>query len=209
MIRSLHLTLAVSCSFFLLGGCQSVTTRTTEPHVAQSWQQQQDFLAPLAYWNIQAKLGIKTDKESHSTLLDWQQQQNQYAIRVTTPIGTSIAQIDNDGETVTLLLSKDEKYQSASLDDLLWNQLGWTLPADHLFYWIRGLPAPGNIESVNVDTQFRLAKLNQSGWSITYTDYLLADGYQLPRKMTLIHADLKLTLLISQWQISDSTIASP
>jgi outer membrane lipoprotein LolB len=161
------------------------------------------MLSPLVYWAISGKLGIKTEQESHSTLLNWNQQDDRYHIYVTTPIGTSVAQINNDGHAVELVLSKTEKYQSNSLDELLWKQLGWSLPADHLFYWVRGLPAPAAVDSYQVDAQFHLIKLTQSGWSISYTDYMNVRGYALPKKMVITHPDLKLTLLISEWRISD------
>lgn len=193
-----------------LGACQTIKpTDQSTPRTVHSWQEQQTILSPLVYWNINGKLGIKTEKESHSTLLNWEQQKNQYAIQVSSPLGTSVAHISSDGNTVTLALSNADTYQSTSLDELLWNQLGWILPADHLFYWVRGLPAPTTIDAYQTDAQYRLMQLTQSGWSVTYMDYMNVDGIALPKKMILTNPDLKLTLLINEWRISDSKLSTP
>lgn len=208
-MRSLSFITVLSvCSLMLLSACQSVPTEQTTPRMVHSWEEQQNILAPLIYWKINGKLGIKTQEESHSTLINWSQQDNQYAIQVSTPLGTSVAHISGDGRTVALALSKTENYHSTSLDELLWDQLGWALPAEHLFYWVRGLPAPASINHYEVDAQYRLTTLTQSGWSVAYLDYTLANGYTLPKKMTLTHPDLKLTLIINEWRISDSTLSA-
>lgn len=196
--------------FFLimLNGCQTTThTDQIASHTATSWKDQQKILTPLVYWNINGKLGIKTEKESHSTLLNWNQTEDRYTIQVSSPLGTSVAHIDSDGHTVQLALSKTENYTSDSLDELLWKQLGWVLPADHLFYWVRGLPAPTSVDHFQVDAQYRLTQLEQSGWSITYMDYMNVNGYALPKKMVLTNPDLKLTLLINEWRVSDSPLS--
>lgn len=198
-----------SLALIVISACTvTPTTDTTTPKIASSWKEQQQLLSPLIYWNIAGKLGIKTKDESHSTLMNWQQQKDRYAIAVTSPIGTSVAHIDSNGRTVTLTLSEDEIYTADSLDELLWNQLGWILPADQLFYWIRGLPAPTTIDHQQLNAQYQLTQLEQSGWAIQYLDYMNANGYNLPKKMVLTNPQLKLTLFISEWRIGKTTLPS-
>lgn len=193
----------------IISGCTITPINNTAPTIAQSWEEQQQTLAPLIYWNIAGKLGIKTKDESHSTLMNWQQQADQYAIAITSPIGTSVAHIDGNAQSVQLKLRDNKIHTADSLDELLWNQLGWTLPADQLFYWVRGLPAPTAIDSQQLNAQHQLTQLEQSGWSIQYIDYMNADGYNLPKKMVLSNTQLKLTLFISEWRIAESALPSP
>jgi outer membrane lipoprotein LolB len=196
-------------TLMILNGCQLTPPADTTPTIAHSWEEQQHNLSPLIYWNIAGKLGIKTKDESHSTLINWQQQKDRYAIAITSPLGTSVAHIDSNGRTVTLTLSEDEIYKANSLDDLLWNQLGWWLPADHLFYWIRGLPAPTVIDHQQLNEQHQLVQLKQSGWKIDYLDYMTADGFSLPKKIVLENPELKLTLFISEWHIAKTALTPP
>jgi len=201
VICSLTLVIVSACTV-------TPTTDTTSRKIARSWEEQQQLLSPLIYWNIAGKLGIKTKDDSHSTLINWQQQQNRYAIAVTSPLGTSVAHIDSNGRTVKLTLSEDEIYTADSLDELLWNQLGWILPADQLFYWVRGLPAPTTIDHQQLNTQHQLTQLKQSGWTIQYLDYMNANGYSVPKKMVLTNPQLKLTLFISEWRIAKTALPS-
>jgi len=189
-----------------VAGCAVKPIANTTPKIISSWEDQQKNLAPLIYWDITGKLGIKTKDETHSTFMNWQQQANQYTITITSPIGTSVAQIDSNGHAVQLKLSDHKIYSADSLDELLWNQLGWILPADQLFYWIRGLPAPSTIDHQQLNTQHQLVQLEQSGWAIAYLDYMNADGYSLPKKIVLANPEMKLTLFISEWRIAESAL---
>ena len=80
------------------------------------------------------------------------------------------------------------------------SQLGWQLPVSHLLYWVRGLPAPDSRSRIALDPNGRLASLQQDGWDVQYLGYTEEDGYTLPNRIKLAGRDLKITLVVKDWQ---------
>ena len=68
-------------------------------------------------------------------------------------------------------------------------------------YWVRGMPVPGVAEQAARDEQGRLARLDQSGWTITYNRYQPGAGAALPAKLQLVHEDISVRLVIDHWQL--------
>lgn len=87
-------------------------------------------------------------------------------------------------------------------ETLLQNYLGWQVPVSGLHYWIRGLPSPQTIvQTMLLDEQSRLSELTQAGWRVSYKRYQTHKGLQLPAKMELLNASLKVKLVIRQWEL--------
>ena len=70
----------------------------------------------------------------------------------------------------------------------------------HLFWWIRGLPAPDSQSHLTLDSDSRLNRLEQDGWQIEYLSYIEQDGFTLPERIKLHGHDLQVTLVIKDWQ---------
>jgi outer membrane lipoprotein LolB len=70
----------------------------------------------------------------------------------------------------------------------------------HLVWWVRGLPAPESKSTLNIDSNGRLATLQQDGWSLEYLSYTEQNGYSLPERIKLHGQDLDVTLVIKDWQ---------
>jgi outer membrane lipoprotein LolB len=101
---------------------------------------------------------------------------------------------------VTLEVAGQGRYEAASPEELLEQQMGWRLPVSHLLWWIRGLPAPDSKSRLTLDGDSRLAKLQQDGWDVEYTRYSEQDGYWLPERLKLHGQDLDVTLVVKSWQ---------
>ncbi len=68
-------------------------------------------------------------------------------------------------------------------------------------HWIKGMPAatPPYGEMV-VGPDGRLQRLEQSGWTLTYSDYRRHDEWILPGKIRGTNGDVGFTLVIGRWQ---------
>ena len=101
---------------------------------------------------------------------------------------------------VSLDAANQGQFQAESAEALLQQQLGWSLPVAHLFWWIRGLPAEDSKSSLTLDSESRLANLTQDDWQVEYLSYVEQNGYWLPERMKLHGANLDITLVIKDWQ---------
>ncbi len=62
------------------------------------------------------------------------------------------------------------------------------------------LPAPDSPRQLTLDDNGRLARMTQDGWEVEYLSYLQQDGYALPERIRLEGQDLRVTLVIKDWQ---------
>ena len=60
-------------------------------------------------------------------------------------------------------------------------------------------PLPGHPAQESLDSQQRLATLEQDGWQILYTDYMSVGGEWLPSKLTLQRQGVRLRLVVDGW----------
>ena len=70
-----------------------------------------------------------------------------------------------------------------------------------LSWWVRGLAAPGAVESRQLDAEGNLIGLTQQGWNIEYGRYRVTNGVSLPSKMTARRADRSVKLAVREWSL--------
>ena len=193
--------IAVGC-LALLSGCASLTSHESisgQGNPAQ-WQAHKTHTAQLDGWQINGKVGIRSPRESGSATLFWLQRQDYFDIRLAGPMGRGAARLTGRPGAVSLDAANQGQFKAESAEALLQQQLGWSLPVAHLFWWIRGLPAEDSKSSLTLDSESRLAKLEQDDWQVEYLSYVQQNGYWLPERMKLHGANLDITLVIKDWQ---------
>ena len=186
----------------LLAGCAGLTSRESVEGQgdAKRWQAHKTRVAALDGWQISGKVGIRAPKDSGSGTLFWLQRQDYYDIRLSGPLGRGAARLTGREGAALLEVANQGRYEAASPEALLEEQLGWRLPVSHLFWWVHGLPAPDSRSRVTLDTQSQLARLEQDGWQLQYLSYVEQNGYRLPERIKLHGKDLDITLVIKDWQ---------
>ena len=193
--------IAIGC-LALLSGCAGLTSHETlsgQGNPAQ-WQAHKTQASQLNGWQISGKVGIRSPRESGSATLFWLQRQDYFDIRLAGPMGRGAARLTGRPGAVSLDAANQGQFQAESAEALLQQQLGWSLPVAHLFWWIRGLPAEDSKSRLTLDSESRLAKLEQDDWQVEYLSYAEQNGYWLPERMKLHGANLDITLVIKDWQ---------
>ena len=193
--------IAIGC-LALLSGCAGLTSHETlsgQGNPAQ-WQAHKAQASQLNGWQISGKVGIRSPRESGSATLFWLQRQDYFDIRLAGPMGRGAARLTGRPGAVSLDAANQGQFQAESAEALLQQQLGWSLPVAHLFWWIRGLPAEDSKSRLTLDSESRLAKLEQDDWQVEYLSYVEQNGYWLPERMKLHGANLDITLVIKDWQ---------
>lgn len=149
-------------------------------------------------WQFNGRIGLLTDNDSMSGSIHWQQCANYFDIRLSGPLGAGATQIYGDKQKVTLKAKGKKVVSNTSPEQLLQQHLGWAIPVSHLFYWVKGIPAPDEYTAIDSD------RFVQKGWTIQIKRWQSMGNYRLPSKLTVSHPQLKVTLLLKNWQSNSS-----
>lgn len=183
----------------LLAGC---AVEPPAPNIAREqgdWSQQHQRLADLTDWQLAGKIAFRSPNQNRSANLDWHQNNQHYVITVSGPFGVGRNTLDGKPGNVTLENS-DGKYSASTPEQLMEQQLGWSLPVSSLDNWVRGLKAPDSKGEFTYDSKGYPSTLKQDGWTIEYKQWSYADGYWLPGRLRLQYGDITVTFVITQWQ---------
>jgi outer membrane lipoprotein LolB len=186
----------------ILAGCAEFSL-ITSPQQADSsvWEQRQATLASIEHWTITGRLAIQSGGEGWSATIHWNQNNENYTMRLISPLGQGTYQLYGDKQFVSLLTADNKIYQADNPEILLQQNLGWSVPINGLQYWVKGVPEPGiNLENLVIDDDGRMTDLQQSGWRISITRYSDFDGTQLPSKLFMQNDHLQLRLVIQDWK---------
>lgn len=186
----------------LLAGCAQAPVSVETPGIdTKAWDLRQQALGKLDTWSLQGRLVIINGNEGWSAALHWVQDEGNYTMRFIAPLGQGTYQLQGDQKLVSFLTAKNELYQADNPEQLLQNNLGWSVPVHGLKYWIKGIPEPGiKSENLLLDEQGRMTELQQSGWHINISRYTDFNGTQLPSKLFMKNKNLQLRLVIQDWK---------
>lgn len=150
---------------------------------------------------LSGAIAAKSHKKGWSATADWKQSgPHTYQITLMGPMGSQAVRIEEQHGKV-IYQEGAQTLSSSNGDNLLAKKTGIRLPVNSLYYWVRGIPAPGAIQSATRNSNGQLQMLKQSGYTIEYVDYMNAQPYVLPHKIRLFGPDLTVKLIIKKWQI--------
>lgn len=180
-------------------------TPTTETKTEQTHNKPATSLKAetLSSWDLSGAIAAKSphNHKGWTASLNWLQQgSNQYQIRLFGPLGGGTVIVEKHGGVITYT-DGPKKMTSNNADQLLHQQTGIQLPVNHLYYWVRGIPAPGSVQSAQRDASNHLTTLHQAGYTIEYTNYTSAGGLDLPSKIRLEGHGVMIKLIIKQWRV--------
>lgn len=176
----------------LLGGCASLRSRddgnapVVEPGNA----------ADIKALKLSGRLGIKQGKEGHSGSLRWLHAPPKHQITVYSPIGTTVAKIEQDVSGAKLTTSDKEVYQADDADQLMEQVMGWHFPLNGMQYWVLGRAAPEGSAEEERGINNRLMHLKQQDWDIQYADYRPLANIELPYRIIMKRADVVIRFVV-------------
>lgn len=198
MQRALLLLLTV----LFISGCVHTGSLTPPQDVLEHQRQVQ----AISDWQLTGKLGIRTAVDSGSASLKWAQQIVNYQINLSGPLGQKSMIIIGTPDKVRLEQTGEPAQEAKTAEALIKKSAGWTLPVAQLAYWVRGVPAPKlRITQLQQNENGLIAQLIQGGWSINYSNYrdqtFNGVNLPLPGKITAEYKDVRLVLVIRDWQL--------
>lgn len=172
----------------LLAGCSGLAPR--EP-----------VTVPAAdAWVMEGRLALRVEDAGWHANIHWEQRPGNYRIRLYGPLGQGALELTGTPAGVFLQRSNGQVSQARDPDILLYQETGWQLPVSGLRYWVRGRVQPQLEYSLRRDEQGRPVELQQAGWDIRYTDFFDNAATILPRRIQLVNGDIRVKLIIDQWQ---------
>lgn len=189
---------AITLGLALLAGCASQAPSPESPREKGDWAEQQPRLKMLDSWRLAGKLGLRTPNDAQSANLDWTQRAGHYHMLISGPFGAGRSVLEGGPDGV-VLTTGEGRFEADTAEQLMEQQLGWSLPISALDNWVRGLPSPIVEYQLTRDALNFPQRLRQAGWVIDYRDWTRADGLWLPRRMVMSFADWRATLVVNEW----------
>jgi outer membrane lipoprotein LolB len=150
-------------------------------------------------FELKGRVAVATGSDGFNARLRWTQAGKQTHMSLDGPLGAGGVQVTSDGSAVSIVTSRGDRLDNDAARAELTNRLGFDPPINSLRYWVLGVPAPGHPAQESLDSQQRLATLEQDGWQILYTGYMSVGGEWLPSKLTLQRQGVRLRLVVDGW----------
>ena len=178
-------------------GSPTVNPAQTEPKTPEPKQQANT----LTHWEITGAIAARNNKKGWTATFDWEQRgMDEYQIRLFGPLGGGTVLIDRKKGLTSY---RDGQQVSASRDanSLLKQKTGIALPVANLYYWARGLPAPGSLKAVKYDSLKHMKSFQQAGYTVEYLSTMTVNGIDLPKQIKLQGKGILIKVAIKQWKI--------
>jgi len=182
----------------LLSACATLPQPTAVP---LQWAQRLPALQAIGHFELQGRLAASTGSEGFSAGLRWQQQDDRASIDLSAPLGFGAAHIEQSAAALQLTTSKGLTLDSSAASDELRATLGFEPPFGSLRFWILGASDPVTSAQESVDSQQRLARLEQGGWQVDYGEYVLVQQQWLPRRLSVTRGSLRLRVVVDAWHL--------
>ena len=173
-----------------LAGCAS--TRSTQVLPASN--------ASIEAFSLNGRVAVKIEDRGYTASLRWRHSATQDSIRLLSPVGSVVGQIEADANGATLTTGDKKVYHSNDAQALTREVLGWDLPLSGLRYWVTGRADPAvPVQAQERDDAQRLKSLTQNGWRIAYLEYF--GDSALPARLSLAYDRLSLRLIVEHWEL--------
>jgi outer membrane lipoprotein LolB len=200
------LALLSTCTI-LLSGCSSIPTTPKQLVIEQDPQQRIAQLAQLKQWKVQGKIAFFENGERNSATLTWQvdEKSKTQQLNLTSYLGINVLQLDSNDNSHKIQVDGNT-YQGQDLEALIHSLTGFTLPAQALSFWLKGIPYQES-DHITYQEGTRLPQrltsyYNNQLWHVNYGNYRQVSGYNLPTKFSINKDDLSIKIAINKWSVN-------
>ena len=188
-----------------LAGCATAPVALDNP----DWERHRQQMMELSGWQLSGRLNVRQNGRSDTVQINWQQQHDNFDLRLSGTLGLGAVYIHGNPGLVTVEKASEPAQVLPGLDALNREYFGYDFPTAELLYWIRGIPAPDLPAATTLDENLMLATLEQTDadgerWTLTYDRYQPSGDVYLPGRIRVSRDNLALTFLIDNWEIPDA-----
>jgi outer membrane lipoprotein LolB len=158
--------------------------------------------AGIDTFSLTGRVAVKLEQRGYSAKLSWRHAAAGDRLRLLSPVGSVIAEIEADASGAMLTTGDKKVYRSGDVQALTREVLGWDLPLEGLRHWVVGRAEPVlPVQAEQRDVRGRLTRLTQNDWRISFLAY--AGDSALPARMALAYDRLSLRLIIDRWDLTE------
>ena len=188
----------------LLAGCAARPTLTLPP--LASWEQRREVLGAAETWRAGGRINVVAGDQAESGSLDWRQDGGEVTVSIRGPLGAGGIRLEGDPDGLILTASDGSTVVLRRPEQELREIYGWSIPVASLSWWLKGLPDPDRPALTEVAPEGWLAGLEQAGWRVDYPDYRPAAGVMLPYRIRARSADIRLTIVVKEWNFGPGAV---
>ena len=185
-------------SLLLLAGCATTRHGIELPDIG-SWDDRNEVLGQLDDWAFSGRIAVKAGDEGFNGKIAWTQQGKDFDTTVGGPLGVGTVRIEGDGRSMTLTDKDGVETLLVNAEVELRLRYGWTIPVASLRYWAPGIPDPALPAATVLDSEGRLARLEQRDWRVEISRYREGGGQPMPRILTATNPDTRVCMVIDRW----------
>jgi len=175
----------------LLGGCAALEPAPVVPPSSQ---------ALLTSFQIAGRISVRHGTEGFSGNLTWRHANQEDEFVILTPLGQGVARIIKNASGVTLETPEQGLVHAPDAESLTQSTLGFALPLSGLPHWVQAQPIGSAVQRRH-NPDGTLDQLGEQGWQIDYLAYRAVGVLQLPGKVFMENAEVKLRLIVDEWQV--------
>ena len=189
-------------SLLAIAGCASVPGAPPggAPNEA-AWRIRSQQLRKITDWELQGRVGIINGRQGGSGSMQWIQHGRQLTFSFRGPFGAGSLLVRGDADALWVRSSRGDNFISTNPEQDFRERLHIPLPILSMRYWMLGLPDPDGAFTKSVDARGLLVVLMQRGWRVDYQDYASFDGVDLPTRLLISHAAVRIKAAINEWRL--------
>ncbi|MDE0310395.1 MAG: lipoprotein insertase outer membrane protein LolB [Acidiferrobacterales bacterium] len=204
--------LIISLALVFMTGCATVET-AIESVDLDVYRSHAATVSTIDHWNLRGRISIRAGSKGEIGRLLWVRNGDAHQLEIYGNFGSRRIRIIQDSDGVVLEDTQGRRIIGSNMQAVLEQRTGQSLPVEALIYWLVGAIDP-KFGSVNVwDVEGRLISVQQAGWTVSFSKYRDAGGYQLPTRLNLVQDAQTLTsdesgekieeirIVISDWGI--------
>ena len=159
-------------------------------------------LAAFPNWSMSGRIAVSNGKQGGSGRIEWKQDGARYAITLSAPVTRQSWRVAGgvDGATIEGLSGGPRSGPDASA--LVFDATHWRVPVDALGDWLLGLQRSG--DSVHFGDDGRLDRIDGDGWAVTYADWRVVEGMEMPSRIEAVQGEAKVRLVVDDWTLGTS-----
>jgi len=155
----------------------------------------------ISAWSLRGAMAARHAKKATSAMINWEQNGlNHYKIRLFGPLGSGTVMIEKQNGHIQFQDGK-KIIHSNNDNDLLFKQTGVHLPVNYLYYWVRGITAPGKASGIEKNASGQITQFAQNGYVVQFDKYTAINHTILPGFIRLYGKNVTIKLAIKQWHI--------
>lgn len=213
MERTLRGSLAVLAAL-TLAACVGQPVRQAPPVAAAAaiatQEARETALRADRDWGLAGRVALANGDRGGSGRMDWRQSGERTSVSLSAPITRQSWRLDAWPGGATLAGLEGGPRHGPDPADLLRQSTGWEIPVTALPAWLRGLRAEDQgAAALEFGADGRLARMQQAGWTITYSDWRMpeaagaaapsADGVALPHRLEAVRGEARVRLVVDGW----------